>query len=328
MALKKFAGFTTDKASLFVLTSGCGILMKAIERIAPDVGWQPISFVNAYFVGHSGGPWALIDSGLPGCADEIFAAAEARFGAGSRPQAIYLTHGHFDHAGSAAELADRWEVPIFAHPMERPYLTGRSDYPPPDPTIGGAMAFLSRFIPFRARDLGDRVRKLPEGDLPGLSGWEWIATPGHSPGHVSFFRSSDRVLLAGDAFATMNMDSWIGLANRKRVLSRGEAPFNMDWQATLQSVRKLADLRPNVVGCGHGIPMGDGALPDRLKRFADRFRRPRHGRYAGAGAEVNEAGVAALPPAPFDPIPLATAGALLVAGIALGSGYLEEQLRD
>ena len=78
--------------------------MKAIERIAPDVGWQPISFVNAYFVGHSGGPWALIDSGLPGRAAQIFEAAEARFGAGSRPQAIYLTHGHFDHAGSAAAI--------------------------------------------------------------------------------------------------------------------------------------------------------------------------------------------------------------------------------
>jgi hypothetical protein len=74
--------------------------------------------------------------------------------------------------------------------------------------------------------------------------------------------------------------------------------------------------------------MRDAALPDRLKQFADRFRRPRRGRYATAPAEVNEAGVAALPPAPFDPVPLATAGALLVAGIALGSGYLEEQLRD
>ena len=302
--------------------------MKAIERIAPDVGWQPISFVNAYLVGHSGGPWALIDSGLPGRVGEIFDAAEARFGSGSRPEAIYLTHGHFDHAGSAAELADRWEVPIFAHRMELPYLTGRSDYPPPDPTIGGAMAFLSRFIPYRARDLGDRVRELPDGELPGLSGWEWIATPGHSPGHVSFFRASDRVLLAGDACATMNMDSWLGLGSGKKKLSRGEAPFNMDWRATQESIEKLADLRPNVLGCGHGIPMRDGALPDRLKQFADCFRRPRRGRYAAAPAEVNEAGVAALPPAPFDPVPLATAGALLVAGIALGSGYVEEQLRD
>jgi len=302
--------------------------MKAIERIAPDVGWQPISFVNAYFVGHSGGPWVLIDSGLPGRAAQIFDAAEARFGAGSRPEAIYLTHGHFDHAGSALQLAERWDVPIFAHRMELPYLTGRSDYPPPDPTIGGAIAFLSRFMPHRARDLGERVRELPSGPLQGLDGWEWIATTGHSPGHVSFFRSSDRMLLAGDAFATMNMDSWAGLINGKKELARSGAPFNMDWDATLESVKKLADLRPDVAGCGHGIPMRGGALPDRLKRFAERLRRPRRGRYAAAPAQVDETGVVRLPPAPFDPVPLATAGALLVAGIALGSGYVEERLQD
>lgn len=302
--------------------------MKAIERIAPDVGWQPISFVNAYFVGHSGGPWVLIDSGLPGWAAQIFEAGEARFGAGSRPEAIYLTHGHFDHAGSALELAERWEVPIFAHRLELPYLTGRSDYPPPDPTIGGAFAFLSRFMPCRGRDLRDRIRELPNGELPGLPDWEWIATPGHSPGHVSFFRSSDRVLLAGDTFATMNMDSWMGVIAGNKELAHAGAPFTIDWSATRRSVQRLADLRPNVAGCGHGIPMCDSRLPDRLKIFAERFRAPRHGRYAAAPAEVDETGVVALPPAPFDPVPLATAGALLAVGIALGSGYLEEQLRD
>ncbi|CAN5387707.1 MBL fold metallo-hydrolase [soil metagenome] len=302
--------------------------MKAIERIAPDVGWQPISFVNAYFVGHPGGPWALIDSGLPGRAEQIYSAAEARFGAGSRPAAIYLTHGHFDHAGSAGELAERWNVPIFAHRLELPYLTGRSDYPPPDPTIGGAIAFLSRFMPYRARDLGGRLQELPNDALPGLSGWEWVPTPGHSPGHVSFFRRSDRVLLAGDAFATMDMDSWIGLTTRKKRLARAGAPFNMDWGATQSSLQRLAELRPNVVGCGHGIPMADRELPERLQRLANRKLAPRRGRYSTAPAVADESGVLALPPAPFDPVPLATAGALLVAGVALGSGYVEERLSD
>ncbi len=302
--------------------------MKAIERIAPDVGWQPISFVNAYFVGHSGGPWALIDSGLPGWAAQIFRASEARFGAGSRPEAIYLTHGHFDHAGSALALAERWNVPIFAHRLELPYLTGRSDFPPPDPTLGGAIAFLSRFTPYRRRDLRDRIRELPGSELPGLSDWEWITTPGHSPGHVSFFRASDRVLIAGDAFATMDMDSWMGLIGGKKALACAGAPFIMDWNAARRSVQKLADLRPNVAGCGHGRPMCDGGLPDRLKIFAERFRAPRHGRYAAAPAVASEAGIVRLPPAPFDPVPIATAAALLATGIALGSGYLEEQLRD
>ena len=302
--------------------------MKAIERIAPDVGWLPISFVNAYFIGRPGGVWALIDAGVPGRAAQIFDAAEARFGAGSRPEAIYLTHGHFDHEGSALQLAERWDVPIFAHPMELPYLTSRSAYPLPDPTVGGAIAFLSRFMPSGSRNLGDRIRALPEGELQGLPGWRWIATPGHSPGHVSFFRASDRVLLAGDAFATMNMDSWLGLVSGKKELARAGTPFNMDWSATRQSVAKLADLRPNVVACGHGIPMSDGTLADRLQRFANRFRAPRRGRYVATPAQVDQGGVIWLPRAPFDPVPLMTAAALVIAGVALGAGYVEEQLRD
>src|SRR3954468_4897134 len=299
--------------------------MTTITRIAPDVGWLPVSFVNVYFIGRPGGAWTLIDTGLPGRTNQILEAAEARFGAGARPEAIVLTHGHFDHAGSAMPLAEHWDVPIYAHRLEVPYLTGKSDYPPPDPTVGGAIAFLSRFMPSRARDLSGRIRELQPNNVPGLDGWGCLATPGHSPGHVSFFRPSDRVLVAGDAFATMNMDSWSGLETGGRTLARAGAPFNTDWEATRLSVKELAKLRPNVVGCGHGIPRSDADLSARLERFAERFRPPRHGRYVRRPARTDEQGIISLPPAPFDPVPFATAGVLILAGIALGSGYLNDQ---
>jgi glyoxylase-like metal-dependent hydrolase (beta-lactamase superfamily II) len=298
-----------------------------ITRIAPDVGWMPISFVNVFFVGRPGGAWILVDTGLPGRSGQIIEAAEARFGAGVPPEAIVLTHGHFDHAGSALALADYWDVPIYAHRLELPYLTGRSDYPPPDPTVGGAIAFLSRFMPAGGYNLTGRIRELQPNEVPGLPGWEWFPTPGHSPGHISLFRPSDRVLLAGDALATMNMDSWPGLVTGKRSLSRAGAPFNTDWDATRLSVKELANLHPNVVGCGHGIPRCEPDLPARLERFAGRFRAPRHGRYVRRSARTDEHGIISLPPAPFDPVPFATAGALILAGIALGAGYLDNQRR-
>ena len=299
-----------------------------IKRIAPDVGWLPISFVNAYFIGEAGRPWVLVDTGIPGRGSQIIAAAEGRFGAGSRPEAIVLTHGHFDHAGNALELAEHWDVPIYAHPLELPYLTGRSAYPPPDPTIGGAIGFLSRFMPSKPYDFGARIQPLRDSKVPGLTDWRYIGTPGHSPGHISLFRESDRVLLAGDAFASMDMESWIGLISAKRTLARAGAPFNCDWAATRTSVQKLSDLRPDAVGCGHGKPYDSGPITLRLARFAARFRPPRRGRYVRTAAQIDDEGVVAVPPAPFDPVPFATVAGLVAAGILLGAGFLESERRS
>jgi glyoxylase-like metal-dependent hydrolase (beta-lactamase superfamily II) len=225
------------------------------------------------------------------------------------------------------ELAEKWDVPIYAHALELPYLNGRSAYPPPDPTIGGAMAFLSRFIPSGPNNFGARLRELSPNEVPAAPEWEWIPTPGHSPGHISLFRSSDRTLLAGDAFATMDMDSWTGLLGGRRVLAPGGAPFNCDWNASLASLQRLTNLRPQVAACGHGIPMSGRDLPARLERFANRFRAPRHGRYVRQPARTDERGLVALPPSPFDPVPFATAASLVLAGLALGAGYLDSQRR-
>src|ERR1700726_74211 len=243
-------------------------MTKLITRIAPDVGWLPVSFGNVYFIGRPGGKWVLVDTSLPNHASEIVEAAEARFGGGARPQSIILTHGHIDHVGSALTLAETWDVPIYAHRLELPYLTGRSIYPPADPTVGGALAFLSRFFPAWSRDLSGRIHELHRDKVPGAAKWTWLPTPGHSPGHISLFRESDRVLLAGDAFTTVNMDSWSGLLTAKQRLSRPPTPYTFDWEAARSSVKHLADLRPNTVGCSHGIPISDSDLPERMQSFA------------------------------------------------------------
>jgi glyoxylase-like metal-dependent hydrolase (beta-lactamase superfamily II) len=175
---------------------------------ASDVGRLYIAFVNLYFLGARGGEWVLVDTGLPASAGLVRRRAAERYGEGSRPAAIVLTHGHFDHAGNVIELAREWDVPVYAHRLELPYLTGRSDYPPQDPTVGGALGFMSRAFPHSGIDRGPRVRELPaDGTVPGAPEWRWLHTPGHTAGHVSLFLERDRFLIAGDALATVDQDS-------------------------------------------------------------------------------------------------------------------------
>jgi len=289
-----------------------------MQEIAPNVAALPLSIENVYFVGAPGCPWVLVDAGTPGTAGRIQAAARARYGESARPEAILLTHGHTDHVGSAQALSDAWNVSVYAHPLELPYITGRSKYPPKDPTVGGAMAMLSRVFPMNVIDLGDRVLPLPEGGVvPGLPDWEWLFTPGHSPGHVSYFRPEDGTLLVGDAFATVNLDSLLALLTKKPEISLPPTPFTCDWTAADQSVQLLASFNPFTLGCGHGRPLaGPDVAPD-LNRFADEFTPPAHGRYVGSPAQTDQHGIVSVPPPAPDPFPLRAAAVTLAAGAAI-----------
>jgi len=281
-------------------------------------------FVNVYFV-ETGTPgeWVLVDTGLPGSARAIIAAADKLFYSGSRPEAILLTHGHLDHLGSARELADHWHVPVIAHPLELPYLTGQALYPPHDPTVGGSLAFMSRFFPTQMPNLGERVQALPTADssVPYLPNWRWLHVPGHAPGQLAFFREADRTLLGADAFATTNHDSIPAMLLGIAKISRAGTPFNYDWTASRQSVRTLADLEPRAIGCGHGPVITGPAAAAGLRELADHYPIPAHGRYINEPARTDANGVEHLPPAPADKLPMQAA--LLGAGIlAAGTAWL------
>src|SRR5690606_1545908 len=95
----------------------------------------------------------------------------------------------------------------------------------------------------------------PDGKVPFLSEWTYIYTPGHAPGHVSYFRKSDRVLIAGDAVVTTVQKSVLSVMTQKKKLSGPPKYFTYDWEASKHSVMAIADLKPELIASGHGKPM-------------------------------------------------------------------------
>ncbi|HEX4810988.1 MAG TPA: MBL fold metallo-hydrolase [Bryobacteraceae bacterium] len=247
-----------------------------LDNIAPHVTGLNIVFVNVYAISSPEGGWSLVDAGIPVSATFIKRFVEKRFGVESRPQNIIVTHGHFDHVGSLAELADHWNVPVYAHPDEFPYLTGRLSYPPPDTSVGGGlMTVLAPLYPRGPIDVSTHLEALPsDGSVPGLTAWKWIHTPGHTPGHVSFYRESDGTLLVGDAFCTTKPESFINaVATGKAELHGPPAYYTPDWDAARISIEKLAALRPAIVAPGHGYPMVGSEVADALEYMAVNFDR-------------------------------------------------------
>lgn len=243
-----------------------------LDDIADGVAGLRIVMVNVFAVMHANG-WTLVDAGLPFSAGRIRGWAEERFGANARPSAIVLTHGHFDHTGAIEDLLKTWDAPVYAHPLEMPFLTGKQKYPPPDPSVGGGLlAFLSALYPRGPVDIGDHVRPFPEdGAVPGMPGWRTIFTPGHTVGHCSFFREEDRTLLVGDAFCTTNQQSFMAVAQQKPELHGPPAYYTPDWANAKRSVEKLAALSPRIVAPGHGLPMSGRELPEQLRELAAHF---------------------------------------------------------
>lgn len=154
-----------------------------------------------------------------------------------------------------------------------PYLSGKKDYPQADAsTDEGLVAKMSPWFPHTAINLGFRLTPLPEdGSVPGIKGWRWIHTPGHTEGHISLFRESDRTLIAGDAFTTTKQESLLSALAGREKIKGSPAYMTMDWERARNSVAQLKGLNPELVIPSHGKPMGGRELEDHLAYLAENF---------------------------------------------------------
>jgi hypothetical protein len=113
----------------------------------------------------------------------------------------------------------------------------------------------------------------PEASIPGLPDWECIPTPGH----VSFIRPGDRVLITGNALVTVNLNSlwgvllW-GFRRNKQGFSGPPWYTTWSWQAAKQSIASISRVKPLVPATGHGLPMTGPTTARDVRAFADRVR--------------------------------------------------------
>jgi glyoxylase-like metal-dependent hydrolase (beta-lactamase superfamily II) len=255
--------------------------MDRAREIAPDVyclGPHGRTQTDIYFV-RAASAWVLVDAGWESDLPRIEKAAAELIGGDSAPAAIVLTHDHPDHAGAARTLAERWSCRVFVHADESAIAHGsftamwRHAGPLDRYVILPAISALGR----RRRDamlernsLAPVVEVLePDGVMPHLPGWRWVHTPGHTPGHVSFFRAEDRVLISGDALVTLQVNALAGIVGGRQGLSAPPWYTTADAEAAATSLRTIARLEPRILAAGHGAPLAGPDTAERIHRFAD-----------------------------------------------------------
>lgn len=265
---------------MYSFTSGMG------QEVLPDLYCYTNQIVNIYLVGEptKTDEWVLIDTGMPESCSRIIEVVEKRFGENSKPKAIIQTHGHFDHVGAVVDLVEKWDVSVYAHEKELPFLTGKQSYPEPDGSVeGGLVAKMSPMFPNEPVDLGTNIEVLPsDGIIPHMPGWKWIHTPGHAPGHISLFRDEDRTLIAGDAFVTVKQESLYKVMTQEMEINGPPRYLTTDWDAARESVEKLEALKPAIAVTGHGKPVSGTELSDGLERLVKNFEQiaiPDYGRF-------------------------------------------------
>jgi glyoxylase-like metal-dependent hydrolase (beta-lactamase superfamily II) len=173
---------------------------------------------------------------------------------GRPPRMVALTHCHPDHQGVARLVCRQFKAGLACHEGDVPAMEGRALMAPGNWILRlGMRVWAGPPCPV--------TRVLREGD--DVAGFRVVHTPGHTPGHVVFFREADRVAIAGDVLAN------ISFLTGKPGLRLPPRLFSANFEQNLASVRRLAALRPRVVCFGHGPPLHKTELLEKVVERLD-----------------------------------------------------------
>ncbi|MEA2411375.1 MAG: hydroxyacylglutathione hydrolase [Thermoleophilaceae bacterium] len=203
----------------------------------------PRHAINVYLAGD-----VLIDAATRRAGRRILSQIEGR-----AVTAHALTHAHPDHQGASKEVCDALGIPLWCHDKDADAMErGTIPQTQPDHPINRLIARFWLGPPYPV------ARRLEEGDE--VAGFTVLHVPGHSAGHVAYWRESDRTLIVGDVIENLSTNT--GLPG----LHEPASIFTPDPKRNRESVRRLVALEPELVCFGHGKPLRD---PDKLRRWAD-----------------------------------------------------------
>lgn len=206
----------------------------------------PPNAINVYLVDD-----VLIDAATRQARRRIF-----RQLAGRKLSAHALTHVHPDHQGSSHAVCERYDVPLWCGQDDVPAMETPGKVTGPE-----APRWLKRVQErWWVGPPHPVARALHEGDE--VAGFTVLETPGHTRGHVAFWRESDRVLILGDVLNDMHV------LTGAPGLHEPPTMFTPDVDTNRASARRLAALRPALACFGHGPPLRD---PDKLAEFVGRL---------------------------------------------------------
>lgn len=221
-----------------------------MKEIAPGVyhlsGFPP-NYFNIYLLGD-----VLVDAGTRYSGRRIFRQIKGR-----TVRVHALTHAHPDHQGASREVCEALGIPLWCGEGDSDSMESGDINPLklPDHWI---VRFEQRWLMGPPYPVS---RRLTEGDEVGE--FRVLETPGHSPGHVAFWRESDRVLILGDVLLNMN------LFTGKPGLHEPLKDFTPNPRQNRESARRMARLKPAVIGFGHGPVLYDG---QRFLKFVQRLK--------------------------------------------------------